>query len=100
MRIYLKEWSPIDLGFRNASTDVPATASTSGKGSLTSLFGVAKRFLQDFSAPTAPSDPLSFHLIRQRLSGEKRLQVGDHAILHPDVGFQRMAAHMRSQHHV
>jgi hypothetical protein len=54
-----KEWSPIDLGFRNASTDVPATASTPGNGSLTGLFDVAKRFLRSgiFYAGRCPARP-------------------------------------------
>jgi hypothetical protein len=38
----LKEWSPIDVGFRNARTDEPATASASGRLFLTSLARVAK----------------------------------------------------------
>jgi hypothetical protein len=33
------------MGFRNASTDVPATASTSGSDPLTTLFRLAKEFL-------------------------------------------------------
>jgi hypothetical protein len=33
------------MGFRNASTNEPATASTPGNDPLTSLFGLAKGFL-------------------------------------------------------
>jgi hypothetical protein len=32
----------------------------------------------------------------QRLAREKRLEIGDHAILHRGMGFQRMAADMRA----
>jgi len=41
-----KEWSPIVSGFRNASLGVPATASTPGARSLTTLAGVAKSKIQ------------------------------------------------------
>jgi hypothetical protein len=39
----LKEWSPLVSGFRDASTDAPAKASTPGARSLTGLFRLAKR---------------------------------------------------------
>ena len=38
--------------------------------------------------------------IRQRLAGEKRVEIGDHAVLHRHMRLQRMAADMRGQHDV
>jgi hypothetical protein len=40
------------------------------------------------------------HRVRQRLSGEERVEIRDHAVLHRHVRFQRMAADMRRQHDV
>ena len=38
--------------------------------------------------------------VGQRLPGEKRLEIGDHAILHPGMGFQGVTADMRGQHYI
>ena len=40
------------------------------------------------------------HRIRQRLAGKERLEIGDHAVLHRHMRFQRVAADMRGQHDV
>ena len=42
----------------------------------------------------------SVHRIGQRLAGKKRVEIGDHAVLHRRMRLQRMAADMRGQHDV
>jgi hypothetical protein len=46
------------------------------------------------------ADSAALDLIRQRFSGKKRLEIGDHAILHRDVRLKGMTADMRRQHDV
>src|SRR6202012_4408938 len=50
--------------------------------------------------PPAPHPSGVADRVRQWFAGEKRLQIGDHAVLHSGVGFKRMTADMRAQHDI
>src|SRR6188472_1241718 len=51
----------------------------------------SKNRLDRFHSPVASAER---YRIRQRLAGEERVEIGDHAVLHRHMRLQRMAADM------